>query len=70
MSTERNFWTFAFEHPFLTFFAFDILVSGIVTIVRGTTDSLMIKNIKGTTKIVESIKEKLKEYNDENNYFQ
>jgi hypothetical protein len=34
MSTP-NFWSYAMEHPFLTFFAFDILVCGIVNIVKG-----------------------------------
>jgi uncharacterized membrane protein len=51
MSTERNFWTFAFEHPFLTFFAFDILVCGVVSLVRGRKDH----SLKRTTKKAEKI---------------
>lgn len=65
MSTERNFWTFAFEHPFLTFFAFDIAVTGIVNLFRGRSDSRITESINEATNVVKTVRDKLKSYNEE-----
>lgn len=61
--TQKGFWGFAMEHPFLTFFAVDIIISGIVDIVRGKRDCCVKCQVK---KCVKDLTNRDENKNDEN----